>query len=109
MAGGFRPTRFHVYAAHAGVLDLPGHGRRLLTQAEVLGALQEAGLPHTGTGAPAAVASRLAGSAGRRGEVRDALARRGMVRGSGLACRPAGVLRWTQVVRPACGRSRSRP
>ncbi len=109
VVGGFRPTRFHVYAAHAGVLDLPGHGRRFLTQAEVLGALQEAGLPHTGSGEPAAVAARLAGSAARRHDVRGALARRGMVRGSGLVARPAGALRWTQVVSPAAGRSRSRP
>ncbi|GGL41329.1 hypothetical protein H9L10_08335 [Phycicoccus endophyticus] len=99
LGGGLRPTRYHVYAARAGVLGLPGTGRRLLPQREVLGALAAAGLPHTGSDDPRRVSGELARSARRRDELRAALEERGMSWSSGLRHRPAGRLRWPEVAR----------
>ncbi len=99
LSGGLRPTRFHVYEASGGVLNLPRHGRRLLAQPEVLRALRDAGLPHTDHDEPAAVAASLAESAARREDVRRGLAEREMAAASGLVARPAGRLRWPEVVR----------
>ncbi|WP_299441538.1 hypothetical protein [uncultured Phycicoccus sp.] len=99
LAGGLRPARYHVYEASGGVLSLPVHGRRLLPQPEVLGALRDEGLPHTDHEDPSAIAERLAGSAAHRDDVREGLAARGLTRGSGLTSTPAGRLRWPETVR----------
>ncbi len=107
LSGGLRPTRFHVYEASGGVLSLPGHGRRFLAQPEVLRALRDAGLPHTDHDEPAAIAGGLAESAAHRDDVRRGLAEGGMTAGSGLVARPAGRLRWPDVVRTS--RTRRRP
>lgn len=105
--GGLRPSRFHVYAARGGVLGLPGHGQRFLPQHQVLGAMADEGLPHTDSGEPHAIAARFAESAAHREEVRAALEDRGMSRDAGLVCRPAGTLRWPDVVRSGPRRRRA--
>lgn len=106
LSGGLRPSRYHVYAAREGVLGLPGHRRRFLPQVDVLAALHDHDLPHTEAGEPAAIARRFAESAEHRAAVRDALAERGLTAESGLVHRPAGTLRWPDVVRTAARRRR---
>jgi hypothetical protein len=101
LVGGFRPRRFHVYAALAGALRLPGAHRRLRTQAEVLAGLRRAGVPHTDHDDPAAAAAALVGSAERRDAVRRHLAEQGHARPLGLRAVPAGTLRWPEALRGA--------
>jgi hypothetical protein len=94
IAGGARPQRVQVYASRRGVLDLPGHGAgALLSQPEVLSALEVAGVPHT-AGSPERVAARLASSPEVREAVHRALDVLGLVRAAGLHASPAGRLRW---------------
>lgn len=96
LVGGFRPRRFHVYAALAGALRLPGAHRVLGTQAEVLAGLRRAGAPHTDHDDPAAAAASLVESAERRDAVRHHLAEQGHARPLGLRAVPAGTLRWPE-------------
>lgn len=98
LAGGLRPARYHVYDAREGVLSLPDHGRRLLPQADVLGALHDQGLAHTEVRDPAAIARRFAASADHRDDFRRALRARGMTGHSGIVSTPAGRLRWPEAV-----------
>ncbi len=106
LAGGVRPARVHVYASRHGVLRLPG-GRRahLLSQPEVLGALDTAGVPHTG-GDPRRAVRALAGSPALREAVRAAMGRLGLARPASLHHLPAGRLRWSEpaAARPQEGR-----
>ncbi|HMM96754.1 hypothetical protein [Phycicoccus sp.] len=108
VAGGFRPTGFHVYAARDGALVLPGRAPRLLRQSEVLASLRAAGVPHTDHEDPADVAAGLTSSAERRDAVRAHLARHGLARPHRLRARPATRLRWTEALRPAAGPARWR-
>lgn len=109
LVGGFRPRTFHVYAAHDGVLRLPGAPPGLRTQVEVLAALRRAGVPHTDHDDPAAAAAWLVGSTERRDAVRRHLAELGHARPLGLRSEPAGTLRWPEALRPTPPRGAHRP
>ncbi|MBM6400509.1 hypothetical protein [Phycicoccus sonneratiae] len=109
VAGGFRPRRFHVYAARDGVLHLPGTGRGLHSQVEVLARLRRLGVPHTDHEDPAGVAEALT-SPEARAAVRRHLAEAGHARPLGLRARPAGPLRWPEAVSaPRAARRARRP
>jgi hypothetical protein len=101
LSGGLRPGRVHVYTSRRGVLDLPDRPTTaLLTQTEVLAALDGAGVPHTG-GDPHEAAGLLARSPEVREAVHAAMDDLGLVRDAGLHAQPADELRWADALAPS--------